>query len=119
MLPINTLRSGRGSFSVNSNSWIEPFCGDMQKPPYWFVIGAEPFCNPGEDRGMDLGCFWKASVRSEEKPQRGEGKSIRPAFASDEGVILWRKRPCVDRIFGTVSLLSHGPLIEGSPPIAR
>jgi hypothetical protein len=86
---------------------------------YWFVIGAELFCNPGEDRGMDFGCFWKASVHSEEKQQCGEGKSICPALASDEGVILWRKRPCVDRIFGTTSLLSHGPLIERSPLIAR
>ena len=70
-------------------------------------------------RGMDFGRSWKTPVRSEEKQQHGEGKSICPALASDEGVILWRKRPCVDRIFGTVSLLSHGPLIEGSPLIAR
>ena len=59
---------------------------------------------------MDFGCFWKAPVRSEENQQRGEGKSICPALASHEGMILWRKRPCVDRIFGIVPLLSHGTL---------
>ena len=67
---------------------------------------------------MDFGCFWKAPVRSEEKQQRSEGKSICPALARDESVILWRKRPCVDRIFGIVLLLSDGLLIEGSALIA-
>jgi hypothetical protein len=37
---------------------------------------------------MDFGCFWKAPVRSEENQQRGEGKSICPALASHEGMIL-------------------------------
>jgi hypothetical protein len=30
---VTMLRIGRGSFRVDSKSRIEPFCGDMQKPP--------------------------------------------------------------------------------------
>jgi hypothetical protein len=34
---------------------------------YRSVVGAELFRNPGYDRRMDFGRFWKAPVRPEEK----------------------------------------------------
>jgi hypothetical protein len=49
MLSINTLRSGRGSFSIDSKSWIEPFCGDMQRTPICAITSMTccPSCPPG------------------------------------------------------------------------
>ena len=34
MLSMNTLEVVEGHSQVDSKSWIEPFCGDMQKPPF-------------------------------------------------------------------------------------
>jgi hypothetical protein len=43
--------------------------------------------------------------RSEEKQQDSKSLSIGSAFTGDTDMTIWRKRPCVDRIFRIIHLL--------------
>jgi hypothetical protein len=57
---------------------------------------------------MDFGHIWKPPIRSKEKQKDGKGQSIGSALTGDADMILWRERPCVDRIFRIVRCLAHG-----------
>jgi hypothetical protein len=47
--------------------------------------------------------------RSEEKQQDSKSLSIGSAFTGDTDMTIWRKRPCVDRIFRIIHLLRGKP----------
>jgi hypothetical protein len=58
----------------------------------YYSIVAELLRHQSQDRGKDFSHLWKPPVRTEEKQQGGEGKSIGRALTGDADMILWRER---------------------------